>query len=368
MNILFLSHLHGEMWAGPSHSVPKQVEAQSKQDNVLWYNLKSNSKQEWKVLDYYCDLDDYPNESINQLPKPFCSPDVVIIEQIYDFGRNLKIINEVLKKKIPYIIVPRSEFTKAAQKRKYLKKYIANILIFRRIIRNAISLHYLTEKEKKDSGDKWCEKSYIIPNGIEIPCKIEKKMTNDNLRIVYIGRLEIYQKGLDNLIKSCEKIKEKLREKKCRISIYGPNIDDSKNILKKMICDASMEDIIDINNEIFGAEKEKVLLEADIFIMTSRFEGLPMGMIEALSYGIPCIATLGTNITDVIEKYNAGWFTEDDMDSISNTIIKAIDSNDIISTKGENARELAKKYSWNSIAKDTHDTISKLLDLKRKDI
>ena len=55
MNILYLSHLSGASYAGPTYSVPKQIEAQSKIDNVFWYNATTQGKREWKELQYYHD-------------------------------------------------------------------------------------------------------------------------------------------------------------------------------------------------------------------------------------------------------------------------------------------------------------------------
>jgi len=47
-----------------------------------------------------------------------------------------------------------------------------------------------------------------------------------------------------------------------------------------------LQNVVYINDGIFDDEKEKKQLESDFFILTSRFEGHPMGLIEALSYGL----------------------------------------------------------------------------------
>ena len=58
MNILYISFLNGDSWAGPTYSVPKQIAAQSKIDNVFWYNIRDTKIKEWKELPYYHDLTD----------------------------------------------------------------------------------------------------------------------------------------------------------------------------------------------------------------------------------------------------------------------------------------------------------------------
>ena len=63
MNILYISKIDGRPWSGPSYSIPNQVKAQSKLDNVLWYNLidnpipeGKNNVNQWRKETYYIDL------------------------------------------------------------------------------------------------------------------------------------------------------------------------------------------------------------------------------------------------------------------------------------------------------------------------
>lgn len=44
MNILYLSNLTGNLFAGPNNSVPAQIRAQSKIDNVFWYNINKMNR------------------------------------------------------------------------------------------------------------------------------------------------------------------------------------------------------------------------------------------------------------------------------------------------------------------------------------
>ena len=77
-----------------------------------------------------------------------------------------------------------------------------------------------------------------------------------------------------------------------------------------------VSDILMVKEGVFGVEKESVLRNADFFIMTSRYEGMPMSMIEAMSYGVPCFATKGTNLADEIREWDAGWSCETSIEGI----------------------------------------------------
>ena len=103
-----------------------------------------------------------------------------------------------------------------------------------------------------------------------------------------------------------------------------------------------------------GKEKEEVLLNTDIFIQTSRHEGMPLGILEALSYGIPCLATEGTNLGTIIENNNAGWYANNSIESIANKIEETIKDKQKLRKKGKNAIKLIKNdFSWSIISQKT---------------
>lgn len=362
MNILYISHLTNSPWAGPSYSVPAQIEAQSHIDNVFWYNISNSEKaKEWKHFPYYHDSEEFPEQRLNLLPKPFDKPDIVVVEQFYNMAK-CPILKELENGNIPYVIIPRCELTKEAQKRKRLKKLVANKLYFEKFSRNAAAIHYLTEQERLSSGEKWNKKSFVVPNGVSIQKKGEKKFFSSNsIRCISIGRIEPYQKGLDLLIKATALVQVQLRNANVTIDLYGPDVDNKSAELKQMIDANDVGDIISIYDPVFGDDKIRVLEGSDVFLMPSRFEGHPMSMIEALAFGLPCIATPGSNMYEEIKKNDAGWCSECSINSISNTLVNMIDEKNQIQKKSSNALALASAYSWNSIAMNSHNEYEKIL-------
>ena len=136
--------------------------------------------------------------------------------------------------------------------------------------------------------------------------------------------------------------------------IYGPDNQGRYAHIENMITERSLQEIVKLSPAIFAKEKEKVLLDADIFIQTSRFEGMPMGILEALSYGLPCLVTNGTTLWDYVECSNAGWVAETNAQSVFEGVVRAIDEKDNFSAKSLGAIQLIKEnFSWDKIAKET---------------
>ena len=115
---------------------------------------------------------------------------------------HVKFARELRKYNIPYIIIPRSAFTKAAFENggilKRLKKKVAHFLIFDSFIKKSLAIQYLTEEERKESKN-YNHSSFIVPNGIIMP-NIKKEFSTNQIKGVFIGRQDIYQKGLDFLL------------------------------------------------------------------------------------------------------------------------------------------------------------------------
>ena len=359
MNVLYISNLTGNLFAGPNNSVPAQIKAQSQIDNVFWYNINEVKREEWERNNCY-NLNDYPKKRLKDLPYPFNKPDIAIIEEFYCFPF-CKMIADLKKSKIPYIIIPRSELTKKAQQRKKIKKIIGNEFYFKRMARNAAAIQFLSIQEKVDSGEKWNKNNFIIPNGINIPNDKKEKFSEDKINATYIGRYEIYQKGLDMLLDAISNTQADLRSVNFVLNMYGVNQGETVQVLEKKIRENNISDLVKINEAVYEKQKKEILLNTDVFVLTSRFEGMPMGVIEALSYGIPCLVTNGTNMVNYVKDYNAGWTAECSAKSISLSINNMLIDKDKIIEKGQNAKKLSFNFDWNKIAEKRHEIYVKLL-------
>ena len=300
--------------------------------------------------------------SIEKLPSPFNKPDIVVFHECYRI-QYIKIARELQKLKVPYVILPHGELSKDAQKKKRLKKVVANILIFNSFINHSVGLQMLSDVELKNT--KFSKYKFVATNGINIPDLKKQQFRDSKLKFVYVGRLDAYHKGLDIMVEGVASVAEILRAEDVMIDIYGPDILGRREHLNGLIQEHGVGDIIKLHDSIFKDEKECVLLDADAFIQTSRFEGMPMGILEALSYGIPCLVTEGTTLADFVRKNNVGWACDTSTEGIAEAIKNVLSQRNEFLEKSQNARDaVIRDFAWDSISKATVDKYAELTLIK----
>ena len=289
---------------------------------------------------------------MEDLPAPFNRPDIAVFQECYR-KEYLSIWKELKRKHIPYIIIPHGELGQEAQQKKHLKKVAANLLFFNSFIDNACAVQCLSQREYDNTH--FGRKKIIATNGIKVPEKSKEYVTGEGpVTVTYIGRLDAYHKGLDMMIQAVRELSVFLRENSVKINIYGPDIYGRLELLQKLVAEASVGDIVTLNAEVSGEEKEKILLDSDVFIQTSRFEGMPLGILEALSYGIPCIVTEGTTLVGKICTAGAGWNAGNTADGIKEAILECLSQRNQWQSMGRNGRQLiGRDYSWRNIMEDT---------------
>lgn len=346
MVILHIAYLDTSILGGVQIAVPKMVKAQGKFATAALLNVQGDC-----IDDVNC-FNIKKNESITSLPEPYNKPDLVVFHEIYR-KEYIKLYKNVVHLGIPYVIIPHGCLSKSAQKKKFLKKVLANFLLFNAFIRNANYVQYLSENEKQMSIYKDI-KSVVLGNGIEVPNKYKTHFSDDEIVITYIGRLDIIIKGIDLLLDAIEYSSLLFEKKNVSVKIYGPDYDSAHDKIMQMIEERNISNFVTLNKEIVGSEKENVLLNTDFFIQTSRTEGLPMGLLEALSYGLPCIVTQGTGLAELIESRGAGFYCDISAESIRSGIERAIDAKGNAMLYSVAARNLIlEKFDNNKVAYDS---------------
>ena len=259
--------------------------------------------------------------------------------------------------KIPYICMPHGGYSLVSEKKSFnsrVKKMVFDILAENRLIKKAAMIHALDDNERNYIMQKFklnLSKCTVVPNGTEIR-EISINNTSrvrQHLNIVFIGRIDKIHKGLDLMLQGyCQYRRH--GGKKIKLTIIGPQQGSDYKELQEYYNENIGEGVTFING-LFGKEKEEFILNnTDIFIHTSRWEGLPLSVLEAIGSGVPVIVSKETNMGQYISNYNAGWVLENNNpESIEIVFFEVSKINDLTQYKN-NALLLAREeFCWDEI-------------------
>ena len=282
--------------------------------------------------------------------------DLVHIHGIYGLKR-LLIYRLINKFGIPYMISTHGSLMKRGiESKSKIKKKIYLTLMLRKYIRNASCIHVQSEIEAIEAKRWGAKRTVIISNGVTI-LDVEKKYNkSDEIRVLYLGRLDIHMKGLDSLTYQIKKYINQLNKYNFRLELVGPILTEEDRIFieKNILQDKELSEIITISDPIYDNNKWEKYKDSDVFILPSRSEcGTPLVLLEAMMIGCPCIITEESYSDSIIKSSNGGLITNLENDNLGKTLIEMCEiNNEHRKEMGIRAREYCiSKYSWEDISK-----------------
>lgn len=335
--VIHIAQVTDDFTSGVSNVVPNYIKYEKQlHDEVELINLNNV-----KLFD-----------AINHLFNNVCpEKSVVVFHEIYRVP--LFLLASICRfSNIDYFVVPHGSLTRQAQTQRAVVKKCINLLFINKYVRKAKGVHFLSNKECEESIKFKVKDRFIIPNGVEIPNCCAKKCKEKIKRIIFIGRLDIFVKGLDLLIESAALAQNQIRANVATIEIYGPSFNGSAKKLADDIQKSGIADIVRLKGPLAPENKSQVLSNAYCYIQLSRTEGFPTSVIEAMSFGLPVIVTEGTTWKDEVLSKNLGFGVNGEPDQIAEAITTILTNNELHDIMAQNARSLAKaSYSWETIAK-----------------
>ena len=252
---------------------------------------------------------------------------------------------------------------------KYRRKLLQFLLIFNDLFLNRIAFS-LTDRIIAITPweipilKKWVseDKIKVIPNGM--PNYFFKKVKNNKFKkklglkgkiVLFFGRFNI-TKGADILALAT---KELVKERKDINFIFvGPD----EGIKQKVKDIVKGESRIKILEPIRGESRVEVYQSADLFVLPSYREGLPLTLFEAMASGLPIIASPVNGVPFEMKNIENGYFVNyGDIKGLKEKITKILDNPKIAKKMSQNNLKKAKNYSWDLIAKRYMDEYNKLI-------
>ncbi|WP_162198697.1 glycosyltransferase family 4 protein [Methanosarcina sp. 1.H.A.2.2] len=205
----------------------------------------------------------------------------------------------------------------------------------------------------------------VIPNGVNYSnfslSEDSFKKNGNLLQILFLGNL-VERKGVYDILSIIPIVTSKFQNVNF---VFAGSEEVSGNILKlkneciRMEIKRFVTFISDFSND----DKIRLLREADIYLLPSYAEGLPISLLEAMAAGLPVISTPVGGIPEVVEDSVNGFLViPGDHKDLSDKIIELIENKELRNIIGNNNREKVKEeYDWSIIAKKLEVVYTELL-------
>ncbi len=210
-------------------------------------------------------------------------------------------------------------------------------------------------KNIKDFAPK---KVLIIPNGVQVNSLQDKKNQNKIIKIVFIGAYE-FRKGVDYFFEIADELLYNFENIQIiHIGQILPKDEFSQSKIKKHTRIFEHQNYIELG---FKNNVSEIINDFDIFLLTSRTEGMPRSLLEAMERGlIPIVSDIG-ELAEVIRESDNGFLIDlNDMEQTINKIKKIISEIHKYQYISENARsDIEAKYNIENTNQKIIDVLTK---------
>lgn len=210
----------------------------------------------------------------------------------------------------------------------------------------------LSDGVKKYFKETYNRDTHFIPNGITQPDIFDSKIISSKYNLnkdsyfLFLGRI-VPEKGIHYLIDAYSEVKT---DKKLVIAGGASDTDSYYEELRKK---ASNNENIIFTGFVQGQELEELYSNTYVYVLPSDLEGMPLSLLEAMSYGNCCLTSDIEECSDVMEDCGV-TFKQSSVEDLANKLQYLSDSEKVVQKlKLESSPFIIKKYNWDDIVNKT---------------
>ena len=195
-------------------------------------------------------------------------------------------------------------------------------------------------------------KTKFIPNGVNRPDLrsaneiTEKFGLEKDSYILFLGRL-VPEKGIRYLVDAFRQVKT---DKKLVIAGGSSDTESFMEELKEL---AKSDERILFTGFVQGEILDELYSNAYLYTLPSDLEGMPLSLLEAMSYGNCCLVSNIPECTEVVEN-KALIFKKSDVNDLRKKLQEACDEPEKVKALKEEAADfICRKYNWDEVVKET---------------
>jgi len=263
-------------------------------------------------------------------------------------------INEIFfKKKIIYHIHGGEYHLFYEESNDFVKRRINHML------NNVDLLICLSESWKSYFNNNFqIKKIEIIPNIVDFPIKTEMKKGIKKVNFLFLGYINS-GKGIYDIIDTITQY----------TALFDGNIElwiggiGETDVLKKKIKVNELESIVKFFGWVNGQKKMDLLNGCDVYILPSYNEGLPISILEAMSFSKPVISCPVGGIPEIVKNNENGILVEPgNLEELKNAILTFIDNPRLLREYGDRSSKLVQKHYPSSVMSELNKNYKSLIN------
>ena len=300
-----------------------------------------------------------PSQSKDQVRKHIARSEIVHLHSVWD-----PIIRqasaEALRLEKPYVVTPHGVLDRWSLQQRWMKKKIALLLVFRKMLQNASCLHLLNQDENDLIAPlRLTVARRVIANGVFLeeveprPAPGAFQQAQPELQgqryVLFLSRLH-FKKGLDYLADAFASIA--LKHKDVRLVVAGPD-GGAQSDFQQRVCSHKVQDRVHLVGPLWGQQKLAAMTDAACFCLPSRQEGFSVAILEALAMACPVVISLACHFPEVAQA-GAGESVPLDAQAVADALDRVLCDPPRAEAMGKAGRSLVlSRYLWPIIAQQT---------------
>lgn len=179
------------------------------------------------------------------------------------------------------------------------------------------------------------EQVVVFYNPVKIPTEVPYRSVSKKVNLLFLGRIG-QRKGAFDLIEAFSLLPTEYKSISSLIMAGDGDLEQARNLVTTL----NLEDYIKLPGWIGSHERDILLTEADVFVLPSYNEGLPLAMLEAMAWELPVIVTPVGGIPEIVTQSENGLIVNPgNIQQLSDAIKSLIENEPLRLSLGMKARK-----------------------------
>lgn len=145
----------------------------------------------------------------------------------------------------------------------------------------------------------------VLYNPVAVPQSVYDRTNLDKITFLFLGKIN-QRKGIFDLLHALAMLPSVTRNKIRAILAGSGEIEKAEALAKEL----NIESLVEFPGWVNIKQRDDFLAQANVFVLPSYNEGLPMALLEAMSWGLPVVTTPVGGITEVVTHYKTGLLVQ----------------------------------------------------------